>query len=499
MLSTNPTANDEVTEQVFLAKLHDAIVPGGSEMEWVKQIVDRNKISIDSIIDSDTFGNLSSFSEAYPKATELTKAKILKAYYENQSEYLENGVNYPVKDIVVMLEGFKQRPENFDRALDSAILVEKMAKRVSWLVHLNADTQPIFNTLFYYTLLLKIERINQNLSADEALRSWINEEKQKLFKAESIEYKKAPLFSFLTGNRSIKQLLQQEVARIVNLAKFVKDSMLGSIESTGQYPSLAGSLQKGLRFVIQLGNIALLPNRLILTSIRESSYFLRMGVNHAFNWLMPNHPRSQAFVQAFTLGVQIALLSTGISYFNISWRMILNLQLFPSSWSWGMIGNMALGYAGLDFSAALIRKGTSWIHDLFTGADSTTQDERPAPVVENDVEAQLSVEPSDEKVNTASVKAVQQQTPMADDLRNKLIRLLFEARQSPETYQTTNQAMHQETIKLMNKAEPYYLSDVDKAIIHQKGLDQEFGLAQQPSDKSPDVDLDDTITTPRFG
>lgn len=500
MLSNNPTASDEGSEQLFLVNLLNAIVPGGSEMEWVKQIVERNKISIDIIIDRDTFGNLSSFDVTYPKATELTKAKILKAYLENQSQYVENGVSYPVSEILELLEGYKQRPENFDRALDSAILQEKLAKRVSWLVHLNADTQPIFNTLFHYTLLLKIQRINECLAVegnesqkvDGDLKSWINEEKQKLFNIAGIDYKSAPGYSFLTGNRSIKQLLQQEVARVVNLLKFAKDSIMGFSEDTGHYPNYSRSLLRGVLFVIQLGNIALLPNRLILTSIRESSYFLRLGVNRIFNWLMPNHPQSQAFVQAFTLGAQIALLFSGIRFFNLSWRMLFNLQFFPSSWSWGMIGNIMSGYAAFDFLAIVLRKGISWAHDLFIGAETTTQDHRPAPVEQDDVEApppSAEVEPSHEKVNTARANATPQQTPMADDLRTKLIQLLFEARQSSETDQTTNKKLNQETLRLMRKDEPYYLSNIDKAIIHQKGLDKVFGLAQQPpSDASPDRD-----------
>lgn len=167
-----------------------------------------------------------------------------------------------------------------------------------------------------------------------------------------------------------------------------------------------------------------------------------------------------------------------------------------------MIGNIVLGYAGLDLSANLIRKGISWVQHLCTGTKPTPRDQSPLPVVEHDIDAEpsIDVDPRDGKEKAASVEAQRQQTPIPGDMRTKLMRLLFEARQSPETYQTTNQALHEETIKLMNNSEPYYLSEVDRVIIHQKGLDETFGLAQQtPNDESSDRNLDDQNIGLRVG
>lgn len=140
-------SSNQVVESAYMLSLMDKIVENGSDLDWVNNIMERNTISIKTLIEADVFGDRSDFAEDYPNATALTKAAILKAFLENKESFEEKEIKCNPKEIANLLQGFMDNAEVFDRALDTAILKEKLAGRVSWLVHLNANTKPIFLAL----------------------------------------------------------------------------------------------------------------------------------------------------------------------------------------------------------------------------------------------------------------------------------------------------------------------------------------------------------------
>jgi len=459
--SNNTPEASQFSESDFLSNLKDKIVEDGSKMEWINSIVQRNAISINALIAADIFGNLSDFRDDYPETSALVHIQILKAYLENKNNCTVDDIKYNVKNITSPLVGWLEHHESFDRTLDSAIVKEKMAKRVSWLVQLNANTKPIYNALFKLNVLNYMENaLGESNLQDKRLEKWIQNSKQNLFKNSNLmRYEVVAPHSLFTGAYSFKRLLQNEIAELQRLAKKFKEMVIdiSKVDSfSGILYSLISSLVFGLSFTIRMGKLALLPSRIAITAIRESASLCSKLLYRGMAAIMPNHTPSLLALKLLTLGVQITALISLASYFQVSMILLLGWQTFPESWSYGFIGPMSLGIAATELAAGIglmaYNTVNSWLHSIINhnSAPQTEPDFMPT-----------------------------QASTISPTQRDKLIRLLTREKMAVTSNVALEQADKTEKFQqlddeirgLFNRSNPYVLSQYDKDLIKEKDVD----------------------------
>ena len=484
---TPAAPSQQTTQEDFLNHLADKIIENGSEMDWITNIIQRNAISIDGLIEADIFGSLSDFKENYPSASTLDKFEILKAYLENKTHYTNDNITYDIKNIVAPLIAWSEYHEEFDRTLDSAIVKEKMAKRVSWLVQLNPNTKPIYDALTELNILIYMEK---NLVAEnENAKAWINETKQKLYSEYNVIRFQSSVSMFLTGAYSLKRLLQREVASILSFI----NSTRSLISSFAQINSLRQAIKTtsltfftGIEPTIALGELALLPYRLLLTVLRESAALSSKLLHIALRKITPNNTPSLLLLNALTFGFEIVAISLATHYFQISTLFLLGLQIFPQSWNYTFIAQMVIGISAIELVAGvsygLYNKITAWL--------------RPDNSTSPQLEPEAGYNGSHNNSSTPTVAPDSVDNAINPEQRKKLIRLLMLEKNTvansstlrPDEKQEKSQELQEELTRLYNKS-PYILSQFDKALIQGKQIDG-FGLSATNDSEHEDDNRD---------
>jgi len=451
----------QISQNDFLDNLKNKIVEDGSKMEWVNSIIQRNAISIKALIEADVFGTLSDFNDDYPGANTHVRIQILKALLENKEYCKVDGIEYNVKNITAPLNSWLEHHENFDKTLDTAIVREKFAKRVSWLVQLNANTKPIYDALYTLSVLNYMEEAlkESNLQPQklEELRKWISDSKKTLFKNSSLIQKEAVApYSLFTGAYSFKRLFQYEVEKIKILTQSFRENInrINQINSfSGILSSVFSSLNFGLSSTVRLGMLALLPSRILITAIREGASLCSTLLYRGMSSISPNYRPSLLSLKLISFGFHLAILMSLISYSQAPIMLMLGFQAFPQNWTFGFISQMTLGIAATQLAAGIgfrsYNNVKSWLdpiahtqNTLQTEPESTsTQAPAISPAQRQTLIRLLMLEKSNINSNTELTQ---------DDKKTKAIQLNNEIRD------------------LTDQSKPYILTQYDKDLIKAK-------------------------------
>lgn len=425
----------------------------GDTRPWLLEYAQRNAVTLQGLIENDTFGPLSDFDDENPAPSAIEQARILKAFLTN-TDYAD----YDVLAITGLLNDFTKNLEQQARSLDNILMTAQLHREEVWGTQLPRTISIQLNALNTIQISNQIERMLNTLedSGDKAsLKAWVARQRTQIANATYSSVGQSEIVYLLLGASQLSKFIRNETNRLTNFFNRTYNRIMSISDFNLARSSLVGLLLDGLLFSINLGLICLLPYRLMLTLAREARYLVSSGLRYLSEAFLPQaiRPATNLIASVAGLGVLISL----VHYLDPSLGMILGLQLFPETWSWPFIGSIALGFSaaelGLGLALGLAKKCYTYLPQRS----------------ENNAEP---IEPPDNSVATALNPGQKQQ----------LLRLLVPERgnlntnesMAAEKKQKKSDKITTEIAALMT-AEPYILSKLDKKLLaRQDALPEAF-------------------------
>lgn len=432
----------------FYDSLLDKIIENGKTQTWLKGLIDRNQVTIDALIENDTFGSLSDFKELYPNASTKDQVYILKGFLSKEKNYGQ----YHIDELTSALMGWMDNHVGFEHSLDRALLDEKLARRISWSVDLSNNTKALYDMLSRWQILHKLATMQQASNLNDAkLKEWIKSEQQNLFnKINDANIAPTNEFAFLFGSRSFAYFFQKEIRHL----KSIFTTFLGSVNDIANTRAIDDALKSfilalavGYLSTVKAGLFFLLPYRLAITTLRESSFHLSKYFYKAADYLVPEARIRRSTLQFAALALQVSAIIFGMSYFQLPWMLLMGLQLFPQSWTYGFIGKLILSISAATLaSGALYGVGkavVSYVKQWWSPASPAAQQEP----LSTSQRQRLMIALNQYRANLAADSSLEE----ADK-------------------QSKSKTLNSEIQQLFRQDQPYFLSQFDKEIIRQRNV-----------------------------
>ncbi|HKY69944.1 MAG TPA: hypothetical protein VJ205_03515 [Gammaproteobacteria bacterium] len=350
----------EIAESTDL--ILDKIADNGRNQFWLKDWAQRNSVTISTLIANDVFGSLSDFPEKYPDATLADKLNILQAYLDKKSLS-----TFDVTDITMRLTGWCDLEERL-RNVENALFSAQWQRSCDWSQHLTLSAGNWVEILCQMQILDVMENMLDQEAAlkekDEmqAMIAWFFDKREALlntgFPLQTRVINGEVEFALL-GSNQFSKFFRTEI----NILRVLWQTTMARISdiAAGRVSSIFGVAIDSAWFVIRLGLMALLPYRLLVTALRELEHFIDRRL-----WprLLPN---VRVFLTLPYFVSKIVVFALAIHYFNIPLLLFFGLQIFPYSWTWGLIGKIALGFGSLEVLSGAVygiaKKLTVWWQD----------------------------------------------------------------------------------------------------------------------------------------
>jgi hypothetical protein len=456
--------NGVFNEAEAVDKVRDAIIHNGSQLAWVREVVVRNNESLKALIENDTFGALSDYPETYPNATLTDKLNILKAFVENEGY---EGFNVP--EITLALRTFVDDKEQRERQLEEALFGSQRQGQTPWQTKLPISCHNAIEMLDKVQILNYIEKlINEapNKAEYAALQTWLAQKRHNIATRRVDFTYESEIGYFLGGSNSFRKLIRNEVAGVVALWQRVKNTVL-TIAALTDWPPLSTVLRDSMLMTLRLGMLFLLPYRLLLTSCREGAALVQRSISYLVNYFMPENQTAKKIAGMTGLIVKMALMCLAINYFGFSFKLLLGLQMFPQSWSWGFIGQMTLGFAAVETAAGVLfgvgSRVNAYLRTLL-GQPVEVYIPVPVPVEHNPVSSVAN-----------APQPIADLAPLSGPQRNQLIRILMAQTQkvarsdmSDAEKAEARTQISTEQSNLRNQAKPYILSAFDLKLLAER-------------------------------
>jgi hypothetical protein len=381
-MSVSNTPSALLTAEEAVQKIQNNILSNAQPHVWLTQYVQVNQVTLSTLIENDTFGDLSEFDEENPAPEPIEQVKILKAFLKKENQCGP----HDVKAITTLLKGFIERTVDQQRVVDNLLLQAQLRREERWGVSLPTTTtlDVQLYALNIIQILNKMERmldsIEQETQDKTELKNWVSQQRTQIANNPFAFRNPANVINlpyFMAGADQISKFVRKEIQAVLDLytstrakiskisefsprAFFQPDRRFDNIfRDTLRYIAKRfvdatkftfNLLDDGGFFALRIGLLALLPYRLALTLCREVNHQVGKGVRFVANKFLPERFRWVAKIPE--LVAWYILASYYAPYFSMS--MILGLQFFPKSWGWDFIGKLALG-----FSASELLLGTT--------------------------------------------------------------------------------------------------------------------------------------------
>jgi hypothetical protein len=462
-MQTGPTL---LTAEQAVTTILNNIQLNGALRPWLLEYAQRNAITIQSLIENDTFGPLSDFDAENPAPSAIEQARILKAFL-TYSEYAV----YDVLAITGLLNDFTKNIEQQARSLDNILMTAQLHREEVWGTQLPQSISIQLNALNTIQIFNQMERMLNALenSEDKAnLKVWVARQRTQIANTPYSKVGQSEIVYLLFGASQLSKFIRNETNRLTQFFNRTYNRIMSISDFNLTRSSLVGLLLDGLLFSINLGLTCLLPYRLALTLAREVRYLVNSSLRYLSEAFLPQAIRPATNLIASIAGLGILYYLFG--YLQLSWGMILGVQLFPETWSWSFIGSIALKFSvtelGLGLTLGLAKKCYAYSQQR---CENNVEPIEPPSV---DFSLQLDNHPAPESLPTA----------LNPEQKQQLLRLLVPERGNLNTNESMAADKKQKKsdkitteITTLMTAEPYFLSKFDKKLLaRQDGLPEVF-------------------------
>jgi hypothetical protein len=228
-MSVSNTPSALLTAEEAVQKIQNNILSNAQPHVWLTQYVQVNQVTLSTLIENDTFGDLSEFDEENPAPEPIEQVKILKAFLKKENQCGP----HDVKAITTLLKGFIERTVDQQRVVDNLLLQAQLRREERWGVSLPTTTtlDVQLYALNIIQILNKMERmldsIEQETQDKTELKNWVNAEFDKLAADKKInsESSKKPknitivinLPYFMAGADQISKFVRKEIQAVLDL------------------------------------------------------------------------------------------------------------------------------------------------------------------------------------------------------------------------------------------------------------------------------------------
>lgn len=436
-------------------KIRTNILSNAQPHPWLDEYIQRNQVTVASLIDNDTFGLLSNFDEVNPAPASIDQVNILQAFLLKKANFRHHDVN----SITETLSDYLKKIQDQNRAFDNLFFVAQLRGQEGWATALPVGVDAQLNALNLIQILNHMDHLLQSVeqpSQDKKnLSDWISKQRTEIANnpgSYKIADNKIELPYFLSGAGQISQFVRKEIQNILDLYRNTRNDIINISNKTPlsffEPRFMLKLLLSGVNFAIQMGSTALLPYRLALTIFREVRYQLEKAVEYVGKKCLPVRLQWLAWIPAVIVG------SIAIQYYEsyFSFQMIMGLQFFPQSWSWGFIGKMTLGFSLAELGLGAGLGIAKYIKKLCFG---------------NAVVPQLAA-------NLPEANQAQQGTALNKDQKDRLRVLLMRDNMSidanadlpADKKAKKKEKRGNEMVALGYETQPYFLSKLDKKLLN---------------------------------
>jgi hypothetical protein len=375
-----------LTADQAVQQIQNNILSNGQPHLWLTRYVQMNQVTLDGLIENDTFGNLSEFDEEHPAPTPLEQVKILRAFLKKKNQCEP----HDVQAITAILKGFIERVKDQQRVVDNLLFQEQYAGRENWTITLLETIDVQFNALNTIQILNKMERmldgIPQETQNKIELKNWV--EQQRTYIAndpfefhesntfEKPEYR-VDLPTFLVGAEQLSKFIRERIQFALNLYTSTRKRVLKISNFT---PRQFFKIDLAYHLLCDAANFALdififanLGMGLALSLCQELIYKIQKTLIYLGKKVLTEKYQWVTQEGILYLGKKVLperyqwvthILSFSAKFLLAFFMMLFGFRFLGQpplavalSLSWGLIGKCALG--GLGFSIGELALGTT--------------------------------------------------------------------------------------------------------------------------------------------